>query len=82
MDSSLNIHWKIRLHHARAMRDALVACGNPAPASPDRPGSLVQIEARVFNGKIAIPFIESRGHSSWELSKCACLNLDPEKLPE
>lgn len=64
--------WKIRLTHERDCRDALVACGNPAPKAPDPDGGLFPVEARVFKGDVFFDFIEARGHDNAAFRECKC----------
>lgn len=64
--------WKKRLEHQRAIRDAYVAMGNPAPDRPDPEGGLIMVPFRRFNGKVFRAFLAKRGHDNSEFEACAC----------
>lgn len=64
--------WELRLEHERAIRDALVACGNTPPDRPDPEGGLIPIDGRKFNGAIYWPFLEARGHNNGDFGLCKC----------
>ncbi len=64
--------WEKRLAHARCVRDALVACGNPAPKQEDPPGGLIEIRCRVFVGAIFTEWLYDHGHSTAAFELCAC----------
>jgi hypothetical protein len=64
--------WKKHLKHQRDDRDALVACGNPAPSRPDPDGGLIEVKPRIFHGKIYNDFMRERGHTTVDFYKCEC----------
>jgi hypothetical protein len=67
--------WQIRLAHERAVRDALVACGNEAPYKPDPAGGLYHVTPRVFVGAKFWPVMKAAGHDAAEIDKCKCTSL-------
>ena len=64
--------WEARLAHARAVRDAYVACGNPAPAKSDPPGGLYEVRPLIFKASIFWPALERAGHSHPDPFQCKC----------
>lgn len=64
--------WQKRLAHAKALRDAAVACGNPKPTTPDPEGGLVQVKVLKYNGKIFWNFMKEHNHSDTEYELCSC----------
>lgn len=66
------IPWQIRLAHDRVVRDALVACGNPAPIKPDPPGGLVQIQAKIFKSKEFWDHMLKHQHTAGSVLDCSC----------
>jgi hypothetical protein len=64
--------WQILLAHAKAVRNALIACGNPAPTRPDPHGGLVNVSMRRFNGTIFWKSMEEQGHNASTPDKCKC----------
>lgn len=64
--------WKKELEHARAVRNALVACGNPAPSRPDPEGGVVNVQQRKFNGEIFWKSMNEQGHDASLPEKCKC----------
>lgn len=72
MNSALNIHWKVRLEHDRAVRDAYVACGNKAPEEPDPDGGMFSVQVRRYDGKIVRKVLNDRGHDSVDILNCKC----------
>lgn len=66
------MHWQILLNHARAVRNALVACGNSAPTRPDPAGGLVNVEQRKFNGVVFWKSMEDQGHNASTPEACKC----------
>lgn len=64
--------WEKKLAHERAVRDAWVACGNPAPDKPDPPGGLIQVEPRIFNARTAHQAMVKAGHSNLVFETCKC----------
>lgn len=64
--------WPAQLAHERVVRDAWVACGNPAPTQPDPPGGLIRVEPRVFNAKTFHAFMVGAGHDNAVFEACRC----------
>lgn len=64
--------WEKRLAHAKADRDALVACGNPAPNRPDPPGGMIPVKALRFSTAIYTNFMRPLGHTTIEYENCLC----------
>lgn len=64
--------WELMLEHAKAERDALVACGNPAPTKPDPPGGMVPVSDRRYKAKEYWSVMKARGHTSVLFETCAC----------
>ena len=64
--------WEKRLAHAKVCRDALVACGNPAPKEPDPKGGLMHVICQRFDGKTFFKHLNERGHTDAEYERCLC----------
>lgn len=64
--------WQLRLAHDRAVRDAYVACGNPAPKLPDPVGGLYTVKIRFFDGVKFWASMGKQGHSSATFDECQC----------
>lgn len=79
MLKSPTVDWKIALAHDLAIRNALVACGNPAPKIPDPEGCVIRVECRIFKGKEYWESMNKAGHDSAEIDKCSCLTGRPLK---
>lgn len=64
--------WERHLKHEKDCRDALIACGNPAPIEPDPEGGMIRVICQRFDGKIFWNHLESTGHNSAEFNQCRC----------
>ena len=66
--------WEKRYRHEKAVREALIKCGNkPSEPIEDCPyGTLPKVKVRQFNGEIYWGHMKDKGHSSSDFESCSC----------
>lgn len=67
------VQWEKHLAHERAVRDAFVACGNPAPTVPDPEGCVITVIPRIYIGEKFWQSMEKSGHNTVRVWNCQCI---------